>query len=148
MYDAFMSDFEDIMSICNWAIISDNQELRLFSTTLDGGIIHPLYFTATHCRDSRLRHEALSRLQQLPRNSAWHLEMMITTAEMAVQIEESECAVQRPRAPDIPEWRRVHCAGFDDWVSFENGSEATACFRLRPNGMDGGWYDYRRKISS
>lgn len=146
VYDAFISEFEDIMNICNWIIESDSADRRLFSVSLDEGILHPLYFTSTHCRDGKLRHKALAQLQELPRNGAWHVEMITRTAEIAVSFEESHCDVEHPRCQDIPEWRRVHCAGFDGWVASDDKSEAVAHLRLRPNGMDGEWVDFSQKI--
>jgi hypothetical protein len=44
MFDAFLQDFEEIITICKYIMTSDNADRRLFSVSLDEGLLHPLFF--------------------------------------------------------------------------------------------------------
>jgi len=65
-YDAFQDVFEDILAICTYILCSDNADRRLISVSLDDGLLQPLTFVAMHCRDSSIRHRALTQLSKLP----------------------------------------------------------------------------------
>lgn len=147
-YDRFMDRFEEIHSICKYIMDSENADRRLFSVSLDEGLLHPLHFLATHCRDSKLRHSALSMLRSLPaRAGIWHVEAMTRTAEHCIQYEESLCANPHPQCADIPEWRRIHSAGFDGWgTAHKQQTHVTMHMRTRPYGMDGDWVDASKEI--
>jgi len=151
MYDVFMQEFEEILTICMFITNSDNADRRLFSVSLDEGLLHPLSFVATLCRDSTIRHQALTQLKRLPAGKGiWHVEAMTRTAEMCVKFEERWCETDAPTCHDIPEWRRVYSAGFKGWetgnITFDSPC-ATVVMRLRPNGMDGEWMDYTEDLS-
>lgn len=142
MYDAYLDDFDDILSMCKYVIMSENPDLRLFCVSIDEGLLHPLYFTATHCRDSRIRHDALAQLLKLKGNhDIWHVNALIKAAEHVIMFEESGCAHVNPPCSDIPEWRRVHSSGFEGWNTSTSGTVLKAHFQVRPNGMDGEWID-------
>jgi hypothetical protein len=142
--DRYLDEFEEIYAICKYIMQSDRADRRLFSVSFDEGLLHPVYFVATNCRDSRLRHAAMAMLRKLPAlEGIWHVEAMTRAAESCIAFEEARCELKTPRCTDIPEWRRVHSAGFDGW-SFpqaDSKTSVTAHFRVRPNGMDGDWMD-------
>ncbi|KAH9845484.1 Transcriptional regulatory protein moc3 [Teratosphaeria destructans] len=147
MYDAFLQEFEDILTICKYIMSSDNADRRLFSVSLDEGLLHPLFFTATHCRDSIIRHQALAQLKKLPANcGVWHVEAMTRTASLCVKLEEHWCDKHSPTCADIPEWRRIHSAGFDGWEYGVPKPRTTTHFRMMPNGTDGEWADFEQAI--
>lgn len=112
IFDRFVPAFEDILTICLFTIGSDNADRRLFSVSLDEGLVHPLFFLCTHCRDGSIRHRALELLNRLPtRDGIWHVETTARTAEICIRFEEALCDKQFPLCTDIPEWRRIHSAG-------------------------------------
>ncbi|KAH0831758.1 hypothetical protein FOPE_02814 [Fonsecaea pedrosoi] len=63
-FDAFHVDFEFIVSWCRKIIHLDAAGPRRKQSVLSPslGVLSPLFFVATRCRESRLRHEALSLL--------------------------------------------------------------------------------------
>ena len=149
IYDRFFTEFEEILTICTYIMDSDNADRRLFSVSLDEGLLHPLFFIATHCRDSRTRHKALVQLKKLPtKQGIWHVEAMTRTAEVCINYEEA--LLDKPAGTalcsDIPEWRRIHSAGFDGWDKTDPKTSVRAHMRVRPNGMDGEWHDLQELI--
>lgn len=147
IYDRYMDDFEDVLAICKYTLTSDDVDQRLFTVSLDEGLLYPLWFVATHCRDSRLRHSALNMLQKLPTGrNVWHVEAMTRSAELCVQYEEAGCDKECPRCEDIPEWKRIYSAGLDGLEVSSANKRVTAYLRTRPNGMDGEWMDVQHTI--
>ncbi|KAI5370229.1 Putative zn(2)-C6 fungal-type DNA-binding domain, fungal transcription factor [Septoria linicola] len=149
-FDQFIDEFENILGICMYIMGSDNADRRLFSVSLDEGLIQPLFFVATHCRDGKIRHQALDHLRKLPvRDGIWHVETTSRTAEMCVRFEEALCDKQPGAAlcSDIPEWRRVHSASFDA-MGDEPAPKKKVMVKLRsrPNGLDGEWVDTEEHI--
>ena len=147
-YDRFMELFVQVHAICKYIIDSENADRRLFSVSLDEGLLHPLFFLATHCRDSKLRHSALGMLRLLPaRAGIWHVEAMTRTAEHCIEYEEALCEKEHPDCSDIPEWRRIHSAGFDGWdAAHSRHTRVIMHMRTRPYGMDGDWVDTSKEI--
>lgn len=141
LFDNYLEEFDEILTICMYILASDNAERRLFSVSLDDGAMHPLFFIATHCRDGRIRHQALEQLQKLPRHGVWHAETIIKTAEICIRFEEALCGKDVALCSDIPEWRRVHSAGFDGWDNDAERRQVKVHLKTRPNGPDGAWYD-------
>jgi hypothetical protein len=143
IYDRFMPEMEQMLAICRFVLESEDATTRLLSVSLDGGMLRPLWFVVTHCRDSRVRRGALAFLAQLSESHrVWHVEAMLKAAEICIRMEESGCDSDSPRCGDIPEWRRVHSSGFDSWIlAAPTRSKVAAKLRMRPNGMDGEWVD-------
>lgn len=147
MLDAFLDEFEEILTICAYIMSSDDADRRLFSVSLDEGLLQPLFFVVTGCRDSQIRRQALKLLQKLPRKmNIWHVEAMTRTAQLCVEFEEALCDKEYPTCKDIPEWRRVYSAGFDSWDLENLQKKVTSHLRTRPNGMDGEWADVQKVI--
>lgn len=140
--DAYLDDFDDILSTCKYVIKSENPDYRLFAVSIDEELLHPLYFTASHCRDSRIRHDALAELRKLKGDiEIWHVSMLIKSAEVIIHFEEAGCDSTSPQCLDIPEWRRVHSSGFEGALSPSGKVTMKAHLQCRPNGMDGGFID-------
>lgn len=147
-YDRFVPEMEQMLSICHFVLDSEDPANRLLSVSLDEGVLRPLWFVVTHCRDSRTRHRALALLKRLSDSQgAWHVDAMTKAAEICIAIEEDGCEKESPRCEDIPEWRRIHSSGFDAWVlAAPKRSKVTAKLRTRPNGSDGEWWDLEEAI--
>lgn len=143
IYDRFMPEMEQMLAICRYVLEAEDSTNRLLSVSLDEGMLRPLWFVLTHCRDSRVRWGALGLLQQLSdSHGAWHVEAMFKAGEICIRMEESGCDKDRPKCEDIPEWRRVHSSGFDAWIlAAPTRTKVVAKMRMRPNGMDGEWVD-------
>ncbi|TKA39409.1 hypothetical protein B0A54_10428 [Friedmanniomyces endolithicus] len=147
IYDAYLTEFDEILNICTYVMGSDNADRRLFSVSLDEGLLSPLHFIALHCRDSRIRRSALAHLQRLPTKAGiWHVEAITRTTQMCVEFEEKWSGKPSPQCQDIPEWRRLHMAVFDGWVLQRVQPAVKARYRLRPNGMDGEWMEIEKKL--
>ena len=147
MFDMFLDQFEEMLAICIYVLKSDDPESRLFTVSLDEGLLFPLWFTAAHCRDSHMRRTALRMLKQLPSGSnVWHVEAMTRSAEKCIEFEEAGCGKESPKCEDIPEWRRIHSAGLDGLEVSTAKNEVTVYMRTRPNGIDGEWAEYQDKI--
>ncbi|KAK4560437.1 hypothetical protein LTR86_005633 [Recurvomyces mirabilis] len=147
MYDAYQDDFDDMLSICTYIMSSDEAEKRLISVSLDEGLVHPLFFVATHCRDHHIRHRALTALRRLTRpRTIWHAEAMYRTAQLCIEMEENLCGKTSPSYDDIPEWQRIHSSGFEGWQLSKVEPNVTAHFRFRPNGPDGEWMSVTKRI--
>lgn len=146
--DAFLSEFDDILTICLYIMGSDNADKRLFSVSLDEGLVQPLFFVATHCRDGRIRHQALAQLEKLPaRDGIWHVETTLRTSQALVRFEEALCDKDVVLCEDIPEWRRVCTVGFEGWNREEGQQKINITLRTRPNGMDGEWMDFAESLA-
>ncbi|QIX02472.1 hypothetical protein AMS68_007989 [Peltaster fructicola] len=143
LYDAFIDDFDDILSTCKYVIKSENPDYRLFAVSIDEDLLHPLHFTASHCRDSRIRKDALAELIKLKGDHViWHVSTLIKSAEGIIQYEESACEVSNPRPSDIPEWQRVHSLIFEGRPSSSMNKPVLKINLLtRPNGQDGEFFD-------
>lgn len=151
MLDRYFDEFQNILTICMYIMSSDNADRRLFAVSLDEGLIQPLFFVATGCRDGRLRHQALAQLKKLPvRDGIFHVETTTRAAEMWVQYEEELCDKEFATCEDIPEWRRIHCASLEGWddQAPKKKTHTGVNLRTRPNGMDGEWHDLEEHIDS
>ena len=147
MLDRYLDQFEEILAICVCIASSDDADSRLFTVSLDEGLLFPLWFTAVHCRDSHIRHKALETLKRLPSGrSVWHVEAMTRSAEKCVQFEEASCGKESPKCEDIHEWKRIHSAGLDGLEVSAATREVTVYLRTRPNGIDGEWVEHKDKI--
>ena len=72
--------------------------------TMDLGIIHPLFFIATKCRNRDLRRRAVVELRRAGREGVWEGPIMAVVADRIAQIEEKDV----PWGEDIPERNRLH----------------------------------------
>jgi hypothetical protein len=72
--------------------------------TMDLGIIHPLFFIATKCRNWALRRRAAVELRRAGREGVWEGPIMAVVADRIAQIEEKDV----PWGEDIPERNRLH----------------------------------------
>lgn len=148
IFDRFIPEFEQIVSICKFVLDAEDSSNRLLSVSVDEGMLRPLYFTATQCRDSRLRRSALALLKQLPaKQGVWHVDAMTKAAERTVEVEEASCLTENPQCKDIYEWQRVHSSGLDTSIlAAPQRSRVVARMRTRPNGLDGEWVDFSEII--
>lgn len=64
--DAYLEAFEEVLMLCEYTMHNDDFDNWLFSVSLDEGLVSPLWFVASVCRDSRIRHRALALLRKLP----------------------------------------------------------------------------------
>lgn len=64
--DAYLEVFEQILLLCEYTMLYDEFDNWLFSVSLDEGLVSPLWFVASNCRDSRIRHRALTLMRKLP----------------------------------------------------------------------------------
>jgi len=109
-FDAFLDDFEDIVSkveqMSSALTLADAQPLdtEKIPFTMELGIIHPLFFVASKCRDWGVRRRAIAQLRKAGKEGVWEGPIMAILAERLMQLEE-----QGVRHGDlIPERNRFH----------------------------------------
>jgi hypothetical protein len=141
-YDPFLSEFDDILTICLYIMGSDNADKKFFSVSLDEGLVQPLFFIATRCRDGRIRQQALVQLRKLPsQEGIWHVETTLRTAEVCVAFEEADCGKEIAMCEDVPEWKRIHSASFQGAMDPSGKPIVQVRMAVRRNGMDGEFDD-------
>jgi hypothetical protein len=90
-YDAYVDDFKEVVA-CARAVHDARPAWHVFiskSYTFDGGLIPGLYITATKCRDSKTRWEAIAQLKGAKsREGSWDSDMAARAGEWIATIEE------------------------------------------------------------
>lgn len=117
-YDTFQSQFERIVEqaelILEACVDGTSAERKRFSFEMN--VIQPLYFTSLKCRDSKLRHHAISLLKISGQEGVWDGKMLGIVAKYVAEHEESQGCVE-PTFPDekmfIHESARVHGVALD-----------------------------------
>lgn len=91
-FDDFGALFEKIISMATSVIHgsgSSGSSKRTGHFSFETGLVPPLYFTATRCRDPWIRRQALSLLSSTPRQECiWNSDMLSKIAERLILIEE------------------------------------------------------------
>jgi Fungal specific transcription factor domain/Fungal Zn(2)-Cys(6) binuclear cluster domain len=91
-FDDFGALFESIISLATTVIHRSGScgiSERAGHFSFETGLVPPLYFTATRCRDPWIRRQALSLLSSTPRQECiWNSEMLSKIAERLILIEE------------------------------------------------------------
>lgn len=109
-FDVFEDEFEDMItqveSMGDVLGLREGQPLDNEGTpfTMDLGIIHPLFFIATKCRNWSLRMRAIVELRRAGREGVWEGPIMAVVGERIAQIEETGT----PWGEAIPERNRLH----------------------------------------
>jgi hypothetical protein len=91
-FDAFNSYFDSIVTVAS-SLVVNNQGPGILEGTeqfsFDMGIVPPLYFTASRCRDPSIRRRALSILSANPRQEGvWNSDMLAKIAKRLICVEE------------------------------------------------------------
>jgi len=109
-FDAFNFDFDSIVAVTSSLVVS-NQGSGILKRTgqfsFDMGVIPPLYFTASRCRDPSIRRRALSILSaNSHQEGVWNSDMLAKIAERLICIEED--GIERVvSSDDVPATSRV-----------------------------------------
>lgn len=120
-FDAFLREFDDIVtrieSLANTLFLPEALPLDNESTsfTMELGILHPLFFVATKCRDWGVRRRAIAALKRGGREGVWEGPIVALVAEWVMGIEERDVAF----GECIPEEKRIHDIRKD--VDYEGG---------------------------
>ena len=105
------------------------------------GVLAPLYFAATKCRQRRIRRAALILLENWPRReNFWDPVMIHRAAKRMVEIEDKDAL--DPDAPDDfwpPEWKRIHKMDIEDEFDEEGNAINVAVIHRKPCGLDSEW---------
>lgn len=142
-YDQFLHAFARILML---AKSSSTHQVSAAATALVGvpvemGVIYPLYFVATKCRDRAVRQEAIDLLSSAPYpDVVWEAPILAVVSQRAKEIEETGLDGDEP----IPEFKRIHSLGLD--IHHES-RQVCVEFRRRSNGMDGEWDEWRESLS-
>ena len=109
-YDTFVADFETIVArveklFQSLALVDTKplgQEHTEFSMEL--GLVHPLFFVATKCRDWNLRRRAIAQLRKAGKEGVWEGPIMAVLAQKVMRLEEQGVT----RGTLVPERNRFH----------------------------------------
>ena len=131
-FDAFGTLFESIISMATSFILksgSRGTSERTCHVSFETGLVPPLYFTATRCRDSWIRRQALSLLSSTPRlECIWNSEMLSKIAERLILIEEErDCIGQVTRSEGILVTSRLSV--LNATICSEKGQVLVECFQ-------------------
>ena len=144
-FDVFEPDFEDIISrvevLADALALVEGPPLDNESTsfTMELGIIHPLFFVATKCRQWRLRRRAVRALRRAGREGVWEGPIMALLAERLIEIEEDGVA----GGDVIPERNRLH--DIKKNVDYETGQVLIEATRSKDDNYEN-WEVIRESI--
>ncbi|TVY32646.1 hypothetical protein LOCC1_G008645 [Lachnellula occidentalis] len=111
VFDSFDQSFSQIIILATQLLCSGNPQYAdpeppLFPA-FEMGIIPPLYFVASRCRNPSLRRQALHLLRLGPRQEGiWHRDVLGSIAERIMNMEEIGCQIAQNSA-DIPGGARL-----------------------------------------
>ena len=109
-YDMFVTDFENIVSrveeLFQFLALVDTKPLDQEHTdfSMELGLVHPLFFVATKCRDWNLRRRAVAQLRKAGKEGVWEGPIMAVLAQKVMRLEEQGVA----RGTLVPERNRFH----------------------------------------
>ncbi|RLL98839.1 hypothetical protein CFD26_107224 [Aspergillus turcosus] len=143
LYDQFLYAFKRILLLARSsnACHESAAATSLVGVPMKMGVIYPLYFVATRCRDSAVRQEAIDLLSSAPYpDVVWEAPVLASVARRAKEIEELGLDCNQP----IPEFRRLHSLG---WAIDYESRQVRVEFHRRSNGMDGEWDEWEECLS-
>lgn len=109
-FDQFGPDFEEIVSrvenLTGTLGLKEGKPLgrETVPFSMELGVLHPLFFVATKCRDGQLRRRAISQLRKCGKEGAWEGPIMAVVAEKVAEIEEAGSS----KRVNIVESARIH----------------------------------------
>ncbi|KAL4993618.1 hypothetical protein BDV10DRAFT_178737 [Aspergillus recurvatus] len=145
LYDRFLAQFRRIIALVEACAghheTGSSCRSSLLGVPVSMGVIYPLYFVATKCRDSRIRQKAVSLLSSTPYpEGVWEGRILAVVAQRAKEVEEMGLEVDQP----VPEFKRIHVLGL---AIHHELCRVCVEFRRRPNGMDGEWEEWVEWLS-
>ena len=106
IFDKFTGHFREIVALSR-RVLEKDQEFRVLrglKTQFGMGLVLPLFYTSTRCRDPTVRREAITLLDSWPcRNGIWDSWQAARVAEWVASLEEEGCNANG----FIPEARRI-----------------------------------------
>lgn len=109
-YDAFRSDFADMVDrvekLFGALALTDVKPLDVETVdfTMELGLVHPLFFIASKCRDWNVRRRSIALLRKAGKEGVWEGPIMAVFATKIMRLEEQGCA----RGTLVPERNRYH----------------------------------------
>ncbi|RMZ79776.1 hypothetical protein DV738_g3208, partial [Chaetothyriales sp. CBS 135597] len=110
-YDQFIGEFEEIVSrseqLFQSLAVQDARPLDVENANefmMELGLVHPLFFVATKCRDWNLRRRAVAQLRKAGKEGVWEGPVMALLATKIIKLEEEGVA----RGTTVPERNRFH----------------------------------------
>ena len=111
-FDAFEKDFELITKSVSLYMNSMGDhgasDISALCPSFDIGIVAPLYFVATRCRQPTIRSEALQLLQRAPKQEGiWYSGLLVKSAERIISLEADQQPVKCPESSSTSSARVV-----------------------------------------
>lgn len=109
-YDAFKPDFDDMVTrveklFVTLALVDARPlDVETVDFAMELGLIHPLFFIASKCRDWNVRRRALALLRKAGKEGVWEGPIMAVLAQKIMRLEEQGIA----RGTTVPERNRFH----------------------------------------
>ncbi|KAL4733184.1 hypothetical protein BDV11DRAFT_200538 [Aspergillus similis] len=145
IYDQFLAQFRRIIALAK--ACTEHYETRSTSrpssigVPVSMGVIYPLYFVATKCRDSPVRQEAIEVLSSIPYpDGFWEGRIFEVIAQRAKVVEEFGLEADQL----VPEFKRIHVLGL---AVYPESRRVCVEFRRRSNGMDGEWEEWEEWLT-
>lgn len=134
--DSYTPDFERILEIASELEAVLPKKCR-HASTLDMGIVSPVYFVALKCRHPSMRRRAVHTLRDCGiQEGAWNSRTMAALAESIMFVEER--GLDSPqKAADVPEMNRLYRA----WYDLTEAETRLYCKR-RCFELEGRWIEY------
>lgn len=116
-FDQFIEEFEEIVSRVEDLTNSINTKPAGESLPfiMELGVIHPLFFVASKCRDWQMRRRAIAMLRKCGKEGVWEGPIMAVVAERILHHEEHGLEY----GAHIPELARIH--DIRKTIDYENG---------------------------
>lgn len=141
-YDVYLTQFKKIVEAADLIVnLSEGQPQSEILFTFEMGLVPPLYFTATKCRDPPLRRQAVSLIQRAPgKEGMWDRAEMMYVASKVIHMEEggefdAEEVLAMPR-----EAARLHDVQFEREDTRPGQRKTVVKYMSKANGLDGPWH--------
>ncbi|KAL9116215.1 MAG: hypothetical protein Q9227_000586 [Pyrenula ochraceoflavens] len=114
-YDSLYTDLREMITLYQLSLRDGSEQSlqpcyqRPYNFGLSSGVIEPLFFAATRCRDPTLRREAIDllRISSIPREGIWDPMVMSLLAEAVMDLEEEGLLPSPRSSSDIPLSSRI-----------------------------------------
>ena len=140
VFDEYISYFEKVTILSQALIETSTSDKHGTKLWFEMGVIAPLYFTASRCREPTIRRRAVQLLELRGRDGARDAEGARAVAERMIALEEADLVTIK-EAKDIPEYARIHV--LKACIKMEKRHVILSCYNK--NASSGGRPNFREE---
>ena len=132
-YDSLIPQFKKIVSLSESLIMASEASTSTIGKSsfgIDLGVVAPLYFTASRCRDPVIRRKAVQLLALPRREGTWDSKGAALVASKLIEVEEDRLGIIHSAA-DVPESARVRELKVD--IQHRNRLIILSCHIMSPD---------------